>query len=49
MKIIICIIHMVIIIPRVDDFELWKKTGRCVLVYGKRKTGKSLFIRNFTS
>ncbi|MHB9302916.1 hypothetical protein [Thermofilum pendens] len=26
----------------------WKSTGAWVLVYGRRKVGKSYFIRNFT-
>jgi len=29
-----------------SDLEKWKKVGRWVLVYGRRKTGKSYFVRN---
>jgi len=35
-------------IIRYEDSKKWKKTGKWVLVYGRRKTGKSFFVRNFT-
>lgn len=33
---------------RYKELEKWKKTGKWILVYGRRKTGKSFFVRNFT-
>ncbi len=30
------------------DIRNWKNRGKWVLVYGRRKTGKSFFVRNFT-
>lgn len=36
------------ILIRYTDIERWKDTGRRVLVYGRRKVGKSFFIKNFT-
>ena len=33
---------------RYKELQRWKKRGRWVLVYGRRKTGKSFFISNFT-
>ncbi|MHB9301691.1 ATP-binding protein [Thermofilum pendens] len=35
-------------IVRHSDLARWKSTGAWVLVYGRRKVGKSYFIRNFT-
>ncbi len=35
------------ILIRNIDLERWKKVGRRVLVYGRRKVGKSFFIKNF--
>lgn len=32
---------------RHKELRRWKRTGRWVLVYGRRKTGKSFFVRNF--
>jgi SpoVK/Ycf46/Vps4 family AAA+-type ATPase len=40
---------MAIILVRYTDIERWKKTGERVLVYGRRKTGKTFFLKNFTS
>jgi len=40
---------MAIILVRYTDIERWKKTGKRVLVYGRRKTGKTFFLKNFTS
>jgi len=34
-------------IIRYEDLKRWRKTGRWVLVYGRRKTGKSFFVKNF--
>lgn len=39
---------MAVIVPRAEDLKRWRKTGGRVLVYGRRKTGKSFFVRNFT-
>ncbi len=36
------------ILIRNTDIKRWKKVGRRVLVYGRRKTGKTFFIKNFT-
>ncbi|MEM2136810.1 MAG: hypothetical protein QXI93_02505 [Candidatus Methanomethylicia archaeon] len=33
-------------IIRFSDLDRWRNVGRWVLVYGRRKTGKSYFIRN---
>lgn len=35
-------------IIRNREIEKWKKRGRWTLVYGRRKTGKTFFIKNFT-
>ncbi len=35
-------------IIRFSDVARWKLTGPWVLVYGRRKTGKTYFIRNYT-
>ena len=35
-------------ITRFSDIDRWRKRGRWVLVYGRRKTGKTYFIKNFT-
>lgn len=35
-------------IIRFSDIARWKLTGPWVLVYGRRKTGKTYFIRNYT-
>ncbi|MGC9079996.1 MAG: hypothetical protein ACP5G1_04630 [Nanopusillaceae archaeon] len=37
------------IVIRYHDIERWKKVGKRVLVYGRRKTGNSFFIKNFTN
>jgi len=37
---------MISIIRR-EDLKRWKKIGKWVLVYGRRKTGKSYFVKNF--
>ncbi|MEM2664759.1 MAG: ATP-binding protein [Candidatus Methanomethylicia archaeon] len=37
---------IVISIIRFSDLDRWRNVGRWVLVYGRRKTGKSYFIRN---
>jgi Holliday junction resolvase-like predicted endonuclease len=34
-------------ITRFSDLERFRNTGRWVLVYGRRKVGKSYFVRNF--
>ncbi|PSN83238.1 hypothetical protein B9P99_00415 [Candidatus Marsarchaeota G1 archaeon OSP_B] len=49
MKTIISIIHMMVIVTRQEDLNRWKNTGSRVLVYGRRKSGKSFFVKNFTS
>ena len=36
------------ILIRYIDLWRWKRTGNRVLVYGRRKVGKSFFVRNFT-
>ncbi|MCD6368550.1 MAG: ATP-binding protein [Thermoproteales archaeon] len=36
------------ILIRNIDIDRWRKTGRRVLVYGRRKVGKSFFVKNFT-
>jgi hypothetical protein len=36
----------VVSIIRFKDFESWKNIGKWVLVYGRRKTGKSYFVKN---
>ncbi len=36
------------IIIRHEDIKRWEKAGNRVIVYGRRKTGKSFFIKNFT-
>jgi hypothetical protein len=36
------------IIVRYEDIRRWEKTADRVIVYGRRKTGKSFFIKNFT-
>jgi len=36
------------IIERKEDMKRWEKIGKRVLVYGRRKVGKSFFVRNFT-
>lgn len=36
------------ILIRKIDLKRWEKVGRRVLVYGRRKVGKSFFVRNFT-
>lgn len=33
---------------RSTELERWKNRGKWVFVYGRRKTGKSFFVRNFT-
>ena len=45
MLLIIIILIMVSII-RFSDLDRWRNVGRWVLVYGRRKVGKSFFIRN---
>ncbi len=35
-------------ICRTTDIERFRNTGRWVLVYGRRKVGKSYFVRNYT-
>ena len=40
------IILIMISILRYTDIKRWKHSGRWVLVYGRRKTGKSYFVRN---
>jgi hypothetical protein len=35
-------------IIRYSDIERWKNTGKWVIVYGRRKVGKSYFVRNYT-
>ncbi len=35
-------------LTRHKDLKRWKKAGKWNLVYGRRKTGKSFFIKNFT-
>ena len=32
---------------RYEDLKRWKRAGKWVLVYGRRKTGKSYFVKNF--
>jgi len=44
---LIAISLIMIRLIRFSDIERWKNIGRWVLVYGRRKTGKSFFIRNF--
>ena len=34
-------------ITRYEDLKRWKMVGKWVLVYGRRKTGKSYFVKNF--
>jgi len=34
-------------ITRYEDLKRWKKIGKWVLVYGRRKIGKSYFVKNF--
>ena len=46
--IITIIILMRKILIRNIDINRWKKLGNRVLVYGRRKVGKSFFVRNFT-
>jgi hypothetical protein len=36
----------VVSIIRFKDLESWKNVGKWVLVYGRRKTGKSYFVKN---
>src|SRR5579885_2286164 len=47
-KSIIINILMENIIIRHEDIKRWEKAGNRVIVYGRRKTGKSFFIKNFT-
>jgi len=35
-------------ITRFSEIERWKNVGKWVIVYGRRKVGKSYFIRNYT-
>jgi hypothetical protein len=35
-------------ITRFSEIERWKNIGKWVIVYGRRKVGKSYFIRNYT-
>ncbi len=35
-------------IIRHEDLNRWKRTGAWTFVYGRRKTGKSFFVKNFT-
>jgi hypothetical protein len=36
----------VVSLIRFNDLERWKNVGKWVLIYGRRKTGKSYFVRN---
>ncbi|WP_258393388.1 ATPase [Nanobdella aerobiophila] len=40
---------MMNIVIRYEDLKRWEKIGNRVFVYGRRKTGKSFFIKNFTN
>ena len=46
LRFIYCIFRNILI--RYIDLWRWKRTGNRVLVYGRRKVGKSFFVRNFT-
>ena len=37
-----------VILTRNIDLRRWKKLGDWKLVYGRRKTGKTFFVKNFT-
>jgi len=43
---LIIIILIMVSIIRFSDIDRWRLTGRWILVYGRRKTGKTYFIRN---
>ena len=43
---LIVIILIMVSIIRFSDIDRWRLTGRWILVYGRRKTGKTYFIRN---
>lgn len=44
---LITIILIVVSIIRYNEIGRWEKTGKWTLVYGRRKTGKSFFVKNF--